>query len=221
MVKKKRSTSTKRRLKTLAVKQESKKDKILKELERCPIIEVACVRTGVGRSTYYEWIHKDKKFSQRADKALSIGNAIFTDLAESKLMENIQRNNSACIIFRLKNFHNGYAERRHLEIDLPPRELDLDEDRKVSNALRHMGLEGLLGISKRKFDLLVKKIGEEEKKLAKESPSQSRKPRVMANGEEPKDEKPATEEVIANPREFIDNIIRKEREEKRRLQKGY
>ena len=45
----------------------SEKMLILEQLKKTPIVQIACEKVGVGRSTYYRWKKEDSKFSSSAD----------------------------------------------------------------------------------------------------------------------------------------------------------
>lgn len=53
---------------TSRIKQQ--KALLLEHLEKTPIIQIACEKSGIGRSTYYRWIDQDKKFAKSARQAL-------------------------------------------------------------------------------------------------------------------------------------------------------
>jgi hypothetical protein len=84
------------------------KRELLKHLETMPIVQIACKKEGVGRSTYYRWRKEDPVFCREADKALSQGKALMNDLAESKLLTGVKEQNMTAIIFWLKNNHPNY-----------------------------------------------------------------------------------------------------------------
>lgn len=100
-----------KRLKTLAVKTRAQKEALLEHLAKYPIVQSACERAIVGRSTYYDWIKEDKEFAKMAEAALSLGTGFVNDMAESMLIKNIQSGNNTSLIFWLKNHHKGYNER--------------------------------------------------------------------------------------------------------------
>lgn len=104
----------KKRLATLAKKTAEQKVAILEQLAKCCIIQLACERTGIGRSTYYNWLAEDKEFKELADKAINAGRAYLNDIAFSGLLKRIQENNITMLIFWLKNNHPWFAEKiRH------------------------------------------------------------------------------------------------------------
>jgi hypothetical protein len=95
------------------VKKRIKKEKelILEQLKKIPIVQIACEKTGVGRTTYYRWRQTDSKFAANADAAIFEGIALINDLAESQLFGAIRDGNLTSIIFWLKNHHPAYEER--------------------------------------------------------------------------------------------------------------
>jgi len=104
----------KKRLATLAKKTAEQKLAVLEQLAKCCIIQLACERTGIGRSTYYMWLSEDKEFKELADKAINVGRAYLNDIAFAGLLKRIQENNITMLIFWLKNNHPWFAEKiRH------------------------------------------------------------------------------------------------------------
>lgn len=138
-----KKNKTEKRLETLAKKSAELKETLLVQLTKYPIVQVACEKSGVGRSTYYLWRNEDKEFAKLADKALDAGTGFINDLAESKLINNIQDGDNTAIIYWLKNHHVNYNDRiRHehehtLEL--------LDEDKQaIAKALINIGLGNIL-----------------------------------------------------------------------------
>lgn len=93
----------------IAKRQKKEKLALLERLKRLPIVQAACEKEGVGRATYYRWRRDDVEFAQQADEALSQGEAIVNDMAESQLMSAIRDKNLTAIIFWLKHHHARYA----------------------------------------------------------------------------------------------------------------
>ena len=105
--------------------KKSKKELFLKALEvNLGHISKACVAANIHRRTYYLWIDKDEKFKEACNDV----NEGLVDLAESKLFENINKNDNACIIFFLKTKgrKRGYDERHQIEITKPFEEIGFD-----------------------------------------------------------------------------------------------
>lgn len=109
MASKKPLTKEEKRLESLAFETEKQKKALVSQLRKTPIVQLACERTSVGRSTYYQWRARDKIFARAADRALEAGKFFINDLAESKLMRLIQEDNLTAIIFWLKHNHPKYA----------------------------------------------------------------------------------------------------------------
>jgi hypothetical protein len=106
---KKLSDKEKQRLKTLAVETEKQKKAIIVQLRKTPIVQIACERTGVGRSTYYKWRKYDHVFARAAERALEAGRFFINDLAISKLLQMIKDGNLTAIIFWLKHNDPKFA----------------------------------------------------------------------------------------------------------------
>ena len=103
----------------------SKKDIFLKALKNnLGHISKSCTAANIHRRTYYSWIDKDEKFKDDCN-AVTEG---LVDLAESKLLENINNNDNACIIFFLKTKgrKRGYDERQQIELIKPFDKIELE-----------------------------------------------------------------------------------------------
>lgn len=83
-------------------------DLLVEQLKKTPIVQVACEKCGVGRSTYYRWRKEDAEFTQQSDQALLDGSLLVNDMAESQLMSAIKDKNMTAIIFWLKHHHPAY-----------------------------------------------------------------------------------------------------------------
>ena len=46
------------------------KNLLLENLEKTPIVQIACDKSSIGRSTYYRWLQSDLIFAKKAKKAL-------------------------------------------------------------------------------------------------------------------------------------------------------
>lgn len=88
-----------------------KQAQVLKELENNPLIERACKKVGIARSTYYRWIEADPDFMAASEMAQEKGRMKLTDFVESKLLENINNNQQPAIAFWLS--HNTMRYRPH------------------------------------------------------------------------------------------------------------
>lgn len=134
-----KKNKTEKRLETLAVKTKGQKKAFLEQLPKYPIVQVACEKSGVGRSTYYAWRKDDKEFAKEADEAIASGTFFINDMAESKLIQNIQSGNNTAIIFWLKNHHKQYSERIRHEHEFIEEELTSEQKIAIAKALFNSG----------------------------------------------------------------------------------
>ncbi len=86
------------------------KARFLKTLAQYPIISVACQRSGIPRSTLYEWRKLDPDFSERIDEAELEGRFVINDLAESKLIAGIKNAHHPSITLWLTHNHKRYGK---------------------------------------------------------------------------------------------------------------
>lgn len=104
------------------------KQKLIDQLKKTPVIEVACKKEGIARATFYRWRKQDPIFAEEADFALNEGSQLINDMAESQLITAIKDGNLTGIIFWLKNHHKQYAPK--LEITAKTYSLPLTDDQK-------------------------------------------------------------------------------------------
>ena len=129
--------SAKKRAETIALRQQKEKEKVLEELEKMPIVEVAVKKAGSSSSTFYRWKQEDSIFSRAATEALNKGLQHMNDVAESKVISGIYGNDKTYVIFWLKNRHKNYTDKQHHTHEIPEH-LPLTEERKeqIANAMR-------------------------------------------------------------------------------------
>lgn len=109
---------------------------LLEQLKKTPIVQIACEKTGIGRSTYYRWRAEDKEFAKIADEALQEGNLLINDMAESQLLSAVRDKNMTAIIFWLKNHHKAYANRLEISAIKPEEEaLTPEQEQLIQKAL--------------------------------------------------------------------------------------
>jgi hypothetical protein len=84
--------------------------------ETCGIVTSACQHAEVGRTQFYKWMKEDPEFAQQVKDIENVA----LDFVESKLMENIENNDVASVIFFLKTKgkNRGYVERQEVEHDV-------------------------------------------------------------------------------------------------------
>lgn len=115
--------------KTIRQRQTKEKELLLEHLQKTPIIQLACEKSGVGRATYYRWRKDDMKFAMLADEALEISVNLMNDLAESQLLSAIKEKNITAIIFWLKHRHKEYSTKIFLNGSIET-SIKLDQEQK-------------------------------------------------------------------------------------------
>lgn len=118
--------------------KDQQKEDILKILKENPIVEIACRKIGVARSSFYRWKQEDKEFAKAVDEAVSQGYLIINDLAESQLVSAIKNTNIRAIIFWLKAHHKAYATKIELSGTIKNKfeELTPEQEETIKNALK-------------------------------------------------------------------------------------
>jgi hypothetical protein len=166
MARKSRKTSkTENELKKTATLTQQRKELLLKQLTRYPIVETACKQTDIGRSTYYQWKQEDESFAKQANEALASGKLLINDMAESQLIKKIQEGKVIPIIFWLKNHHPDYNEKM-LHIHTANNDLDESELVAVARALMNIGMRGQIKDSTK---AIIKKAKEQQEKFNEDS----------------------------------------------------
>ena len=124
-------------------RREKTKQLIVEQLKKLPIIQLACEKIGVARSTFYRWRKNDKRFAEETDKAILDGNLLVNDLAESQLISAIRDKNMTAIIFWLKNHHKDYVTRVKLSGKIKTEtKLSPDQEKEIVRALELANLIG-------------------------------------------------------------------------------
>ncbi len=119
------------------MKKDKIRDSIIVALKEMPIVQVACKKVGVGRTTYYRW-RENKKFAKEADAAIAEGEAFITDMSESQLISLIRDRNFQALQLWLKSHSPKYGNKVeisgrliHSDEELTPEQMSL-----VKTALR-------------------------------------------------------------------------------------
>jgi predicted ArsR family transcriptional regulator len=123
---------------TISERQAKDKLEIIEQLKKMPIVQAACQRTGIGRTTYYKWRQNDKDFEKAADEAIREGVSVVNDLAESQLLSAIKDRNMTAIIYWLKNNNPAFAEKLQVtaEINKITEQLTPEQEALIKQALR-------------------------------------------------------------------------------------
>lgn len=204
-----KKNKTEKRLETLAVKTKQQKQAFLEQLPKYPIVQVACEKSGVGRSTYYAWRKEDKSFAKEADEAIKSGTFFINDMAESKLIQNIQNGHTTSIIFWLKNHHKSYNERIVHEHE-HTLELEDADKQAIAKALINIGLGNIL----KRYDIDPK---EWHKRQERERAEHKKRVDGIVSGVKEKMEEEVEEEPTPQPHTMA---LRSNPPIKRPLKKG-
>ncbi|OGL65777.1 hypothetical protein A3F52_00830 [Candidatus Uhrbacteria bacterium RIFCSPHIGHO2_12_FULL_47_11] len=121
------------------------KNKLIDQLRRTPVIQIACERAGVSRATYYRWRKEDPEFAKATNEALTEGTGLMNDMAESQLLASIRDKNFSAIAFWLKHKHPEYGNR--LEVTAKIKEelepLTPEQEETVKQALKLASLSSI------------------------------------------------------------------------------
>lgn len=125
------------------MKTEEQKEKLIAQLKKTPIIQVACERVGVSRASYYRWRKASEKFSEEADNALEQGINLINEMAESQLISAIRDQNMTAIIYWLKHHHRAYKTKIEISgtIKTPDEVLTSEQQSIITKAIE-MGCSG-------------------------------------------------------------------------------
>lgn len=118
-------------------RKEEQKKLLIEQFKKTPVVQVACEKVGVARSTYYRWKKEDSEFFEEAEEALIEGSQLINDMAESQLISAIRDKNLTAIIFWLKNHHNNYRTKVELSGTINTKAMPLNEEEEelIKNAL--------------------------------------------------------------------------------------
>lgn len=124
-------------------KTEENKARLVEQLKKTPIVQIACEKEGVGRASYYRWRKEDQEFADAADEAMCTGKSLISDLAESQLIKAIRDGNMTAIIYWLKNQHPDYRTRVELsgKLETIGKKLTPEQEENIEKALQFASLD--------------------------------------------------------------------------------
>src|SRR3990167_2152319 len=102
------------------MKKNKKKDDFLAELRKIPIIQVACEKVGLSRTSVYRWKDEDPEFKKEMEKAMADGEAFVNDMSESQLLTLIKEKDWSAISFWLRHHHSAYKNK----LEISTKEVD-------------------------------------------------------------------------------------------------
>lgn len=128
-------------MRTNAEDRSDEKKGVLLELQKMPIVQIACDRAKVSRSTYYRWRKEDEQFRLAADEALHNGELLINDMSETQLVSLIKDKHFPAIHLWLRQHHSAYRDKIEV-INRPaePEDLTPKQEATVKKALILAGL---------------------------------------------------------------------------------
>lgn len=81
---------------------------LVKELEKNYLLQHACNKLGLTRSTIYRWMRENEEFAISLRASQAVGRRYMSDYVESKLFKNIEDQDQRAIEFWLKNNNERY-----------------------------------------------------------------------------------------------------------------
>jgi len=92
-------------------------NKLAEELEKAPIIQIACDKFGISRNTFYRWMKEDEEFLARINEAMSLGTGMVSDVALSNVLEGIKRKDAMYTKYWLSHKHSDFRKPFVFKVD--------------------------------------------------------------------------------------------------------
>ena len=130
------------RKETIKARQGRQKTLLLEQLRKTPVIETACQKTGVPRSTVYRWMKKSKTFARQIEVAMSEGRKFMIGVAENQLFSLIGEKSFQAIKLYLTTHSERYSNKLELTGNVSLKEKPLTKEQKkiIRQALRRSSL---------------------------------------------------------------------------------
>lgn len=136
------------------MKREKKGDMII-QIEKIPIIEVACAKVGISRMTHYRWLKEDKEYKTNFFAAMDEGLVRISDMAETQLINLIKKEKLGAVVYWLRHRHPAYRNRLEVEVHGDAEEDLSPEEQEVVDAGVALG-----GISVIRYDQAENRSGD-------------------------------------------------------------
>lgn len=94
------------------MKKQRLQNKFMEEIKEYPNVSAVCKKLDISRQTFYRWCKEDKRFKEEFENSISIGTDSINDLAESKLINKINKGEMVAIKYWLNNNHKKYVTPR-------------------------------------------------------------------------------------------------------------
>jgi transposase-like protein len=121
---------------TVQKRQDADKKLLVEQLKKTPIIQLACERCGISRTTYYQWRKDDEQFRKDSDDSMKDGKDMINDLSESQLIALIKEKNFNAIQLWLRQHHHEYGNRLEIKAKIEAEDpLTPEQEALVKKAL--------------------------------------------------------------------------------------
>ncbi|MFA5000770.1 MAG: hypothetical protein WC531_00875 [Candidatus Paceibacterota bacterium] len=119
------------------MKKAKVRNSFLEELKKVPIVQVACEKMNVSRTSVYRWCDKDKEFKKEMNEALAEGEALVNDMSESQLLSLIKERNFPAISFWLRHRNTRFKDKMEVTAKIQNNgELTPEQEAIVREALK-------------------------------------------------------------------------------------
>jgi hypothetical protein len=118
------------------MKKNKFQEQFFAELEKVPIVQVACEKTGLSRNSVYRWRKEDKSFAKRMDEAMAKGVDFVNDMSESQMLTMIKEKNWPAISFWLRHRNKNYKDKLEVTTKEDDEKLTPEQAKVVKQALR-------------------------------------------------------------------------------------
>lgn len=115
------------------------KDLLIEILKKTPLIQAACQKAEISRSTFYRWMATDEDFSIKVKMAMSEGRKIINDYAKSQVISKIKEGNLTACFYWLN--HNDKRFMNKIEIGgkiETIKRLSPDQEEKIERAIKYL-----------------------------------------------------------------------------------
>jgi len=92
-------------------------NKLLEELERTPLVQIACDKIGISRNTFYRWMKESPELYKQVNESLSLGTGLVNDVAVSNVLSGIKSKDPMYTKFWLERKHPDFRRPYILKID--------------------------------------------------------------------------------------------------------
>lgn len=83
---------------------------MIEHLQKYPIIEAACSKVGISRSTHYEWYRNDFGYRVKIEAAIEMSVGTVCDVAESNIVSKVKGGDFKAAAYWLEHHHPAYGK---------------------------------------------------------------------------------------------------------------